>query len=185
MKADDKLVLRTVVPLLFYLINVFSFYLLLRGHNLPGGGFIAGLGSALSVILLSLSMGIETAQRVLRVDPLRLAFVGLLISFTTALAPALFGQPFLSHYHVKLKNIPLVGEMPLGTPLLFDLGVFFVVIGVSTKLLFVLIRALSGFTSLAEDEHRRYAAPLERPIESAGSRHDEPPAAAHPGEDDL
>lgn len=169
MKSDESLVLKTVVLLLFYLINIFSFYLLLRGHNAPGGGFIAGLGSALSVILLSLAVGVEAAQRVLRIDPLRLATFGLLVSFSTAIAPVLFGQPFLRHYSITLNHVPLVGDLPLGTPLLFDLGVFFVVIGVSTKLIFALTRALSGLNALDENEHRRYAAPMERPIEEDAS----------------
>jgi multicomponent Na+:H+ antiporter subunit B len=179
MKTDDNIILRTVVLLLFYLINIFAFYLLLRGHNVPGGGFIGGLGCALSIMLLCLAMGVEAAQRVLRVDPLRIATVGLIVSFVTALAPVLFGHPFLRHFHVTLHGVPLVGELPLGTPLAFDIGVFLVVIGISTKLIFVLARALSGLTAMEEHEHRRYAAPMERPIEEDGKR-----TEAHPMEED-
>lgn len=175
MKVDDSLILRTVVSFLFYLINVFAFYLYVRGHNLPGGGFIGGLGSALSVILLSLAIGVEGAQRTLRADPLRIATVGLLIVILTAMLPMLFGHAFMNQYNVKIGSVPLLGEVPVGTPMLFDLGVFLVVVGVTTKLIFVLARSLSGLTALDERERRRYAALLERPIEDRGERIDTGP----------
>jgi Multisubunit Na+/H+ antiporter, MnhB subunit len=175
MKVDDSLILRTVVSFLFYLINVFAFYLYVRGHNLPGGGFIGGLGSALSVILLSLAIGVEGAQRTLRADPLRIATVGLLIAILTAMLPMLFGHAFMNQYNVKIGSVPLLGEVPVGTPMLFDLGVFLVVVGVTTKLIFVLARSLSGLTALDERERRRYAALLERPIEDRGERIDTGP----------
>ncbi|MET0261440.1 MAG: MnhB domain-containing protein [Rariglobus sp.] len=175
MKIDDTIILRTIVSFLFYLINVFSLYLLVRGHNLPGGGFIGGLGCALSIILLSLAVGVESAQRTLRADPVRIAIVGLLCSLVSATLPVLVGAPFLNNYNVKLENVPLVGDLPIGTPLLFDIGVFLVVVGVTTKLIFVLARSLSGLTALEPSEWRRYAARLEGPIEERGARLDEVP----------
>ncbi|AHF93068.1 sodium:proton antiporter [Opitutaceae bacterium TAV5] len=182
--SGNNVILRAVVSFLFYLINVFAFYLFLRGHNLPGGGFIGGLGSALSVILLSLAVGVEAAQRVLRVDPVRIAVAGLIVALVSASLPLAFGAPFLTQYNVTLDRVPLVGELPLGTPLVFDAGVFLVVVGVTTKLIFVLARALSGLPALEKSEQRRYAAFLESPIEDRGERVDEgaaplpsPPAA--------
>ncbi len=171
MKAGGSVIFRAVGSVLFFLINVFSVYLLLRGHNLPGGGFIGGLGSALSLIMLSLAFGVERTQRILRVDPVRLAVAGLLLAVLTALLPVLVGEPFLRHFHFKLP-----GRIEVGTPLLFDLGVFLVVVGVSAKLIFVLARPNAGLTALAPGEWRRYAAPLEEPIEKhadAGSPADE------------
>ncbi|RRJ97455.1 hypothetical protein Ga0100231_002660 [Opitutaceae bacterium TAV4] len=182
---ENNVILRAVVSFLFYLINVFAFYLFLRGHNLPGGGFIGGLGSALSVILLSLAVGVEAAQRVLRVDPVRIALAGLIVSLVSASLPLAFGEPFLSQYNVTLHNVPLLGELPLGTPLVFDAGVFLVVVGVTTKLIFVLMRLLSGLPALEKIEQRRYAAFLESPIEERGERVDAvPPPAVEPEADE-
>jgi multicomponent Na+:H+ antiporter subunit B len=147
---------------LFFLINIFAIYLLLRGHNLPGGGFIGGLGSALSLIMLSLAIGVERTQGILRTDPMRVAAAGLLLALFTALLPLALGDSFLKHYHFTL---PIMGGVPVGTPLLFDVGVFLVVVGVSAKLIFVLARPNAGLTALAPEEWRRYAAELEEPIE--------------------
>ena len=165
MKTGGSYIFRTVGSLLFFLINVFSIYLLLRGHNLPGGGFIGGLGSALSLIMLSLAFGVERTQRILRVDPVRLAIGGLGLAIATAMLPLLVGQPLLRHFHLKLEGLPLMGRFEVGTPLLFDLGVFFVVVGVTAKLIFVLARPNAGLTALAADEWGRYAAPMDKPLE--------------------
>jgi multicomponent Na+:H+ antiporter subunit B len=162
MKIGDSAIFRAVGSGLFFLVNIFSVYLLLRGHNLPGGGFIGGLGSALSLILISLAFGVEYAQRLLRVDPVRLAAAGLVLAVLTALLPLLWGDALLKHYHVTL---PLLGGVEVGTPLVFDLGVFLAVIGVTSKLVFSLARPNAGLTALSPSEWRDYAAPLEEPIE--------------------
>lgn len=166
MKTGESYIFRAIGSLLFFLINVFSIYLLLRGHNLPGGGFIGGLGSALSLIMLSLAFGVQRTQRILRVDPVRLALAGLALALAVALLPLLVGAPFLRHYHLKLTQLPVLGTLELGTPLLFDVGVFLVVVGVAAKLIFVLARPNSGLTALEPGEWERYAARLEQPIET-------------------
>ena len=168
MRLGESFILRSVASFLFFVINLFAIYLLLRGHNLPGGGFIGGLGSALSFILLSLAHGVETAQRSLRVDPIRIAGAGILLALLTSMAPMLLGDPFLKQYNWKLYDVPVLGSLGLGTPLLFDIGVFLVVIGVTTKLLFLLSRSIDGLPALSEPEQPHYAAPQEEPIEEAG-----------------
>lgn len=170
MKAGGSYIFKVVGSFLFFVINIFAFYLLLRGHNLPGGGFIGGLGSALSIIMLSLAYGVEQTQRFLRVDPMRLATVGLAISVLTALLPLVVAEPLLKHFHWKLNDVPGLGSLYVGTPLFFDIGVFLVVIGVSTKMIFVLTRSISGLTALDAKEWRRYAAELEEPVEHGHSR---------------
>lgn len=164
MRQNDSMILRAVAAFLFFLINVFAVYLLLRGHNLPGGGFIGGLGSALSFILLCLAFGVERTQQVLRFDPLRIATAGVALALLTALAPVAFGLPFLKHAHLEF-DAPFLGHIAVGTPLLFDIGVFLVVVGVSTKLIFVLVRSSSGLVALGSHERARYASGLESPIE--------------------
>ncbi len=170
MKMGGSYIFKVVGSFLFFVINVFAVYLLLRGHNLPGGGFIGGLGSALSLIMLSLALGVERTQQIMRIDPTRLAAIGLAIAVLTALLPVFVGAPLLKHFYWKSENVPLLGSVELGTPLLFDLGVFLVVIGVTTKMIFVLARSISGLTALDAKEWQRYAADREEPVESEHSR---------------
>jgi multicomponent Na+:H+ antiporter subunit B len=165
MKAADSIILRAVAAGLFFFVNLFALYLLLRGHNLPGGGFIGGLGSALSFILLALGFGVEKAQRVLRVDPVRLAALGLAVALASSLAPVFVGAEFLRQYNWKLADLLLLGDLAVGTPLVFDIGVFLVVLGVTTKLVFVLARALAGLPMLNQAERARYASAIEEPLE--------------------
>lgn len=167
MKTGESYIFRAIGSLLFFLINVFAVYLLLRGHNLPGGGFIGGLGSALSLIMLSLAFGVQRTQQILRVDPVRLAVAGLALSVGVALLPLLVGEPLLRHFHLKFEHLPVLGTVEFGTPLVFDVGVFLVVVGVAAKLIFVLARPNAGLTALAPREWELYAAKLERPIESS------------------
>lgn len=166
MKTGDSFIFRAVGSFLFFVINVFAVYLLLRGHNLPGGGFISGLGSALSLIMLSLAFGVERIQEILRVDPTRVAVVGLTLALLTALLPLFFGEPLLRQFNWTL---PILGTLHVGTPLVFDFGVYLVVVGVSAKLIFVLLRSHSGLTALDAREWRRYAARLEEPVEHANA----------------
>jgi multicomponent Na+:H+ antiporter subunit B len=158
----------TVVRFGFFIINVFAFYLLLRGHNFPGGGFIAGLASAASLILLGLAIGIEALHRLVRVDPVRIAGVGLTLAMLSSAAPMLGGEAFLTQFNWHLHELPLLGELHVGTPLLFDLGVYLVVVGVCCKIIIVLVESTQGLPGLPKEEQPRYSSPLEQPIEEPG-----------------
>lgn len=177
MRGPESFIFQTVVRFTFFLINVLAVYLMLRGHNLPGGGFIAGLASAIALILLSLATGAEEFHRMLRFDPVRLASWGLAIAFTSCAAPLLFGKPFLEHFHWHLHHVPLLGDVHVGTPLFFDFGVFLVVIGVACKIIFALARSTQGRPALRADELARYCSVREQPVE------DQP--VAEDGADDL
>lgn len=168
MKGPDSYIFKTVVRLSFFVINVLAVYLLLRGHNLPGGGFIGGLAAAISFILLSLALGVESLPRVMRFDPVLVAVAGLALAGATGAAPVLFGQPFLEHFNLHL-HVPLIGELHLGTPLAFDLGVYLVVVGVTCKVIFVLAKSTEGFRALVEEEEARYSSPRETPIEGVSA----------------
>lgn len=158
-----------LVRVLFFLVNGMALYLLLRGHQQPGGGFIAGLASAIALILLSLALGVEATRRVMRGDPVHWAGAGLGLALLTGLAPVLGGRPFLEHFHLHLEAVPLLGAVPVGTPLLFDLGVYLIVIGITSKLIFVLSQSTAGLRGLLLEEERRYSSPLESPIEDAAA----------------
>lgn len=173
MKGPESYIFKSVVRFSFFFINVFAVYLLLRGHNLPGGGFIGGLAAAISMVLLSLALGLTELHRVLRFDPARLAAVGLLIATLTGTAPVLFGRPFLEHFHLHFSHVPLLGELHFGTPLAFDLGVFLVVIGVTCKTVFALAKSTEGLGALVREEEARYSSPVESPIDELIA---EPPA---------
>lgn len=167
MKKLDSFLLGAVLGLLFLLINIVSVYLLLRGHNLPGGGFIGGLMTGMSFILLGLVRGWGDVQKQMPVEPMRMATAGVALSLLSGLIPELRGDPFLTQYHLHAKNVPLLGEVHLGTPLLFDVGVFLLVGGITVKLIVVLARSTSGLAPFSSEETGFYASVLEDPIEDA------------------
>ena len=123
-----SLILTTVTRLVFFVVLLFSVYLLLRGHNNPGGGFIAGVMTALAILLLSIASDLRQVRRVLQVDPRLLTGVGLLVALTTGVMPMLFGYPFLTSTFGHL-HAPWLGEVELASAFFFDLGVYGVVVG--------------------------------------------------------
>jgi multicomponent K+:H+ antiporter subunit A len=114
--------------LLFPLALAVSAYLFLRGHNEPGGGFIAGLVLAVPLLLQYVLLGSQYVESRLGFDYVRCIGLGLLIALGTGLVPLLFGYPFLTSGHVE-PHLPLIGEVPLASAAAFDLGVYLVVFG--------------------------------------------------------
>lgn len=130
-----SLVLSTTARAIMPLTLVFSVYLLMRGHNASGGGFVGGLVAAVAFVLASLADGVGTARRALRVDPHSLMATGLLLALGSGVAGLLGGEPFLTGHWLEMP-LPVVGK--LGTPLLFDVGVYLAVMGVSLTMVFSL-----------------------------------------------
>lgn len=126
-----SLILRTATRVLMPLLLIYGLFLLFRGHNAPGGGFAGGLVVAAAYSLNSFAFGTAAARRALLVDPSRLIGAGLLLALGSGVLPVLFGKAFLT----ALWPAP---EMGIGTPLVFDLGVFSVVIGVVLTITFML-----------------------------------------------
>jgi multicomponent Na+:H+ antiporter subunit B len=116
---------RPLVPLLV----LFSWYLLWRGHNAPGGGFTGGLVAAAALLLYDLAEGPRGVRKALRIRPERIAMVGLGVALVSGLVAALAGEPFLSGQWLVLDDGAGGKGLALGTPLLFDLGVYLVVVG--------------------------------------------------------
>jgi multicomponent Na+:H+ antiporter subunit B len=118
----DSLILRTMAPFVLGAALLLSVFVLLRGHNEPGGGFIGGLIAALGFVFHALAMGAAETRRRLRLDPLAIAGWGLGIAALSGL-PALLGagEPYLTHLWIA--------GTPLGTTIIFDLGVYLVVVG--------------------------------------------------------
>ncbi|RMH93371.1 monovalent cation/H+ antiporter subunit A [Lysobacter pythonis] len=114
--------------LLFPLALAVSFYLFLRGHNQPGGGFIAGLVLTVPLLLQYVLLGSRYVESRLGFDYTRMIGVGLLVALAGGIAPMLLGLPFLTSGHADL-TLPLIGEVPLASAMVFDTGVYLVVFG--------------------------------------------------------
>lgn len=134
--ARDRhpLILATLSRLLLPLALLISVFIFLRGHNLPGGGFIAGLITAIALILQYVANGVQWTRSRLALNYHQLAGAGVLIAGCTGLASWLFGYPFLTSTFGHF-NIPLVGEIELASAMLFDLGVYLTVVGATLLIL--------------------------------------------------
>jgi len=122
-----------LVRLLLPLAGVYAFHLFLRGHNEPGGGFVAGLVVAIAFIAQYMVGGTRWVEARLSLLPVRWIAFGLLLALATGLGALALGYPFLTT-HTAHATLPLLGDVHLPTAALFDLGVFAVVVG-STLLL--------------------------------------------------
>lgn len=115
------------------LLVVLSLVVLYRGHNLPGGGFIGGLIAASAVLLLALAEGWERTERRLPIQPMWLMAIGLALAAGSGFFGLAAGGVFMQGVWLPFFEVPLLGKIKLGTPLLFDVGVYLVVIGFTLK----------------------------------------------------
>ena len=128
----NSLILRTIAPFLTGLMIVFSLFVLLRGHNAPGGGFIGGLLAASAVALYALAFGAEAGRRILRVHPLAIAGAGLFLAAISGLVSYVYAVPYMTGIWFKL------GGLDLSTVMSFDIGVYLVVLGAFAGILLAL-----------------------------------------------
>jgi multicomponent K+:H+ antiporter subunit A len=132
---DYLLVPSVIMQWMFPVIITFAVYLFMRGHDLPGGGFSAGLTLSIAFLLQYLAGGTRWAEDRIRILPLRWMGVGILTATLTGIGAWFLGYPFLTS-HFQYLDVPLIGKVPAATALLFDLGVFSLVVG-STVLILV------------------------------------------------
>lgn len=130
----NSLILRAATRLLAGLMLVFAVYLLFRGHNAPGGGFAGALVAAAAFALMAIVEGPAAVRRALRLDPRQLAAGGLLAALFSGLPALATGRAFMTGVWWPAD----AGVPTVGTPLLFDLGVFFTVLGAILTLLLAL-----------------------------------------------
>lgn len=135
-----SLILRTTARYLTPLLLIFSVFLFWRGHNQPGGGFAGGLVAAVPFAIFSIAFGSTEARRVLHVEPHVLIATGLLTALFSGLLSLFAGAPFLTSSWGSLQ-LPGFPALDLGTPVLFDLGVYLLVIGVTLSIIFALEEA--------------------------------------------
>ncbi|RZA07292.1 MAG: monovalent cation/H+ antiporter subunit A, partial [Proteobacteria bacterium] len=126
-----------IMQWMFPVIIVVSIYLFMRGHDLPGGGFVGGLTLSIAFILQYMAGGTRWVEDRLRILPIIWIGSGLAIALLTGLGSWLFGYPFLTT-HFQYADIPWIGRVPLASALLFDLGVFLLVVGSTVLILIAL-----------------------------------------------
>jgi multicomponent Na+:H+ antiporter subunit B len=131
-----SIILKTASLYLLPLLLLFSVFILLRGHYLPGGGFVGGLTASIAFIVHAFAHGLENTRKVLRINAGWLLPAGMLIALLSALVPVVFEDlPFLTGIWSS-NPIPVLGM--LGSSLFFDIGVYFVVIGATLTIIFTL-----------------------------------------------
>ncbi|GEL71727.1 Na+/H+ antiporter subunit B [Myxococcus virescens] len=143
----NPVVMHTVARLMAPVLLLVSLVLAVRGHDIPGGGFVGGLMAATAFALLMVAFGRPAARKQLRVHPTRLAAAGLLVALFSGVPPMMKGRPFLSGIWGRLP-VPGTDGLKVGTPQLFDLGIYLVVLG--TAMCFILGMARGEDTTAPE-----------------------------------
>jgi multicomponent K+:H+ antiporter subunit A/multicomponent Na+:H+ antiporter subunit A len=157
-------------------LNLFALHVFLRGHNMPGGGFPAGLISALSLILLAFVLGVHGVRRLVRINPVSIAVAGVFLALGSALIPPFVqGLPVLHHFHIYL------GGFYLGGAFWFDLGVYLAVVGSTLKIILPLMKSVHGLPAFVVEEEARFAARASEPIDLL-TMSEKPPCEASKGE---
>jgi multicomponent Na+:H+ antiporter subunit B len=123
----NSIILSTASRYLLPLLVLFSIFLLLRGHYEPGGGFIGGLVASSAFALYAIAFGVEKTRKIIYVDSPIFIIIGLILSVLSGIISLYLGDPFLTGEWFEYV-FPVIGR--IGTPLLFDVGVYFVVLGV-------------------------------------------------------
>ena len=129
----QSVILKTATRLMVGLILVFAVYLLLRGHHEPGGGFIAALVAGTGFSLFAIADGPGKVRRAVRLRPAIIAFSGLSLAIIAGLPAVLVSRPFLTGIWWNLGP-----NLSVGTPLIFDIGVFLAVLGAILAILLTL-----------------------------------------------
>ncbi|MBP2115113.1 multicomponent Na+:H+ antiporter subunit A [Paenibacillus silagei] len=131
---SNDVILQTISKGIVLVILIFSLYLFFAGHNHPGGGFIGALMASAALMLIAIAFGMDQVRKVLPVNYRLLTASGLMLAILTASGSFLFDAPFLSHTFGHF-HLPVLGDTELATAVLFDLGVFLAVVGVTMTII--------------------------------------------------
>jgi multicomponent Na+:H+ antiporter subunit B len=129
-------IFRTIAPYLTALMILFSLFVLLRGHNEPGGGFIGGLIAASALAIYGIAAGVSAVRRALFFSPIAFAGFGLLLATAAGLPALAVAAPFLTG--LWFEEILFGFSITLSTPLVFDIGVYLIVVGALSSIAFAL-----------------------------------------------
>lgn len=133
MKTND-VIIQFTTKIVFFIIFFFSIHIFLAGHYTPGGGFVGGLLTSSAIVLLVLAFDLNTVRKVLPINYTYLTAIGLLLALATAAYPMFVGKPFFTHFF-DYFDLPLLGKQSLHTAMLFDSGVYLVVVGVTMTII--------------------------------------------------
>ena len=125
-------IFRTIAPYLTSLMVLFSIFVLLRGHNEPGGGFIGGLIAASAFAIHGIACGVQAVRRAICFHPMAISGFGLLLAALSGVLSLPFDAPFLTGLWSETDLFGL--GIVLSTPLFFDIGVYLVVVGAITSI---------------------------------------------------
>lgn len=145
MSKSNDLILRTATILIAFILFGFALYLFFAGHNAPGGGFIGGLITSAGIVLLYMAYGAKAIEKVLPIDFKILIPVGLAIAVLSGIGAFIFGEAFLSQTDGYF-TFPILGELHLATAVIFDLGVYLTVIGITMT---IILSISQDFSSVA------------------------------------
>jgi multicomponent K+:H+ antiporter subunit A len=134
---DYLLIPGVIMQWMFPVIIVLAAYLFLRGHDQPGGGFAAGIVMSIGFILQYMAGGTRWVEDRLRILPLKWIGSGLLLALATGVVSQLLGFPFMTTAF-QYAEIPFIGRVPMASALIFDLGVFSLVVGATVLILIAL-----------------------------------------------
>lgn len=130
-----QLIFKTATSFLLPLLLLFSIFILLRGHYLPGGGFVGGIIASIAFVLHAFAFGLRNTRKLLRITPMGLMPVGLALALFSAILPFFQGLPIMTGLWLS-NPLPVIGLV--GSALLFDLGVYLVVLGVALTIIFTI-----------------------------------------------
>ena len=130
-----SIILKSASNYLLPLLLLFAVFILLRGHYQPGGGFVGGLIASVAFVLHAFANGLEKTKEFLKYHPAVFIPIGLATALLSGFAPMVINQPFMKSLWFQ-DPLPVVGM--IGSALFFDIGVFFVVVGVTLTILFTI-----------------------------------------------
>lgn len=133
MRTNDVM-LQTATKVVTFIILMFAVHIFFAGHYTPGGGFVGGLLTTSAIVLLMLAFDIETVKKILPLNYVTMTAVGLLLAVATASASIIFDVPFFTHAY-DYFDLPLFGKTSLHSAMLFDAGVYLVVVGVTMTII--------------------------------------------------
>lgn len=134
-----SIILRTAANYLLPLLLLFSIFILLRGHYLPGGGFVGGLIAATAFVLHSLGNGLKETKHIIKFHPGFLMPLGLGLALGSGVLPLFFDESILTALWIE-EPFPILGMV--GTTLFFDAGVYIVVVGVTLTIIFTITESI-------------------------------------------
>ena len=134
-----SIIFKSASTYLLPLLVLFSVFILLRGHYLPGGGFVGGLIASIAFVIHSFANGLETTKSLIKFHPGFLMPIGLSIAMLSGMAPLSIGESFMTGLWFE-DPLPVIGM--IGSALFFDIGVYLVVIGVTLTIIFTISETL-------------------------------------------